>query len=314
MKLVTLLIPCHNEQENLAALHKAVAAVADAEAAYRWQFLLIDDGSTDGTLDAMKDLRRRDGRVAWLSFSRNFGKEAALLAGFDHADGDCVVVMDADLQHPPSVIPQMLRLWEQGYDDVYAKREDRGRESVLRRKLSMAYYKLLQHMADIDILPNVGDFRLLDRRCVLALRKLRETERYTKGLYCWIGFRKKELPFRQGSRERGHSSFGYRKLFNLAIQGITSYTTVPLRLATIMGFTVSLLAIVYSAYVFFKTIIVGEPVHGFPTLLISMLLIGGIQLICLGIIGEYLARIFVETKRRPPYLIGDSDLGTSSRD
>lgn len=215
--------------------------------------------------------------------------------------------MDADLQHPVEVIPQMLSEWEKGYDDVYARRTDRGKESWLRRKLSMAYYRLLQKLAKIDILPNVGDFRLLDRKCIDALRQLRESERYTKGLYCWIGFRKKEISFRQGDRRAGKSSFNYHKLLNLAIEGITSYTTAPLRISTVMGLIVSAVAFIYMIYVLLKTLLVGEPVHGFPTLIIVILFLGGIQLVSIGIIGEYLGRIFNETKHRPVYLIREKE-------
>ena len=307
MKKITVLVPCHNEEENLNALYNALTGMMKASNKYDWKILLIDDGSQDHTLDVMKALRKKDGRVAYVSLSRNFGKEAAMLAGLDYASGDCAIVMDADLQHPVEVIPQMLSEWEKGYDDVYARRTDRGKESWLRRKLSMAYYRLLQKLAKIDILPNVGDFRLLDRKCIDALRQLRESERYTKGLYCWIGFRKKEISFRQGDRRAGKSSFNYHKLLNLAIEGITSYTTAPLRISTVMGLIVSAVAFIYMIYVLLKTLLVGEPVHGFPTLIIVILFLGGIQLVSIGIIGEYLGRIFNETKHRPVYLIREKE-------
>ena len=302
MKKITVLVPCHNEEENLNALYNALTGMMKANNKYDWQILLIDDGSQDHTLEVMKALRKKDGRVAYVSLSRNFGKEAAMLAGLDYASGDCAIVMDADLQHPVEVIPQMLSEWEKGYDDVYARRTDRGKESWLRRKLSMAYYRLLQKLAKIDILPNVGDFRLLDRKCIDALRQLRESERYTKGLYCWIGFRKKEISFKQGDRVAGKSSFNYHKLLNLAIEGITSYTTAPLRISTVMGLIVSAVAFIYMIYVLLKTLLVGEPVHGFPTLIIVILFLGGIQLVSIGIIGEYLGLIFNETKHRAVYL------------
>ena len=307
MKKITVLVPCHNEEENLNALYNALTGMMKANNKYDWQILLIDDGSQDHTLEVMKALRKKDGRVAYVSLSRNFGKEAAMLAGLDYASGDCAIVMDADLQHPVEVIPQMLSEWEKGYDDVYARRTDRGKESWLRRKLSMAYYRLLQKLAKIDILPNVGDFRLLDRKCIDALRQLRESERYTKGLYCWIGFRKKEISFKQGDRVAGKSSFNYHKLLNLAIEGITSYTTAPLRISTVMGLIVSAVAFIYMIYVLLKTLLVGEPVHGFPTLIIVILFLGGIQLVSIGIIGEYLGLIFNETKHRPVYLIREKE-------
>lgn len=304
---VSVLIPCHNEADNLERLFEALQGLINSENGYDWEVLLVDDGSTDGTLVGLKTLRERDKRFAWISLSRNFGKEAAMLAGFDNVSGDCMVIMDADLQHPVEVIPRMLELWEQGYDDVYARRDDRGKESFLRRHLSLAYYRLLQRIANIDILPNVGDFRLLDRKCIDALKRLRETQRYTKGLYNWIGFRKKEVSFVTNDRVGGHSSFTYSKLFGLAINGITSYSTLPLQISSIMGIVVSLAAFVYMVYVFVKTIIVGEPVHGFPTLVIVILFLGGVQLISLGIIGEYVGQIFRESKHRPVYVIESKD-------
>jgi len=230
-----------------------------------------------------------------------------MLAGFDHATGDCLVIMDADLQHPPHVIPQMLQYWQEGYEDVYAKRNDRGKESWLRRKLTLAYYKLLQKSAKIDVLPNVGDFRLLDRKCVDALKTMRESERYTKGLYCWMGFKKKEITFDQGERYAGKSSFNFSRLMGLAVNGITSYTVAPLRISTILGFIVSICAFIYMLYVLIKTCIMGDPVQGFPTLVILILFLGGVQLLAIGIIGEYLARIYQETKHRPVYLISEKE-------
>lgn len=307
MKNIFIIIPCHNEQNNLKALHKALRDMMDKNNGYLWNVLLIDDGSVDGTLEVMKCIRNEDNRVCYISLSRNFGKENAMLAGFDHANGDCAIIMDADLQHPPFVIPEMIKLWEQGFEDVYAEREDRGNESLLRKKLTLLYYKILEKTARVDVLPNVGDFRLLDRKCVDSIKKLRETQRYTKGLFCWIGFKKGKIRFKQGDRTAGKSSFNYAKLFNLAIEGITSYTTAPLRISTIMGILVSFLAIIYMFYIFVKTIFVGETVQGFPTIIIIVLFIGGIQLLSLGIIGEYLGRIFYETKNRPVYIISEKE-------
>lgn len=307
MKQVSIIIPCYNEESNLLMLYQNLASFMDEHSEYLWQILLVDDGSQDHTFDIIKDIRSKDYRFCYIHLSRNFGKENAMLAGFDYVKGDCCVIMDADLQHPIHVIPKMLTLWEQGYDDVYAKRKNRGKESWLRKKLSLTYYKVLQKMANVDILPNVGDFRLLDRKCIDALKSLRETQRYTKGLYCWIGYKKKEVEFEQGDRTQGTSSFNYHKLFNLAIEGITSYSTAPLRLSTLLGIVVSCAAFLYMCYVFFKTIILGEPVHGFPTLIIVILFLGGVQLLSLGIIGEYLGRIFLETKHRPVYLINEKE-------
>lgn len=307
MKLVSIIIPCYNEESNLMSLFQNISSFMNEHNKYLWQILLIDDGSRDNTFSMIKKIRAKDNRFCYIHLSRNFGKENAMLAGFDYVKGDCCVIMDADLQHPIEVIPQMLSLWEEGFDDVYAKRKNRGKESWLRKNLSLTYYRVLQKIANVDILPNVGDFRLLDRKCINALKELRETQRYTKGLYCWIGFNKKEVEFEQGDRKQGKSSFNYHKLFNLAIEGITSYTIAPLRISTLFGIIASCSAFLYMIYIFIKTIILGDPVQGFPTLIIIILFLGGVQLLSLGIIGEYLGRIFLETKHRPVYLINEKE-------
>ena len=303
MKNISVILPCFNEQENIRSMYDSLKEVIMKEKDYLWQIIIVDDGSTDDTPLIARHLHDDDNRIKLISLSRNFGKENALLAGLDHVDGDCAVIMDADLQHPPHVISRMLRCWEEGYEDIYAERNDRGRESIMRRWLTRIYYRLLQKLSKTDVLPNVGDFRLLDRKCVDALTQLRETQRYTKGLYCWIGFRKKSVVFDQGSRTCGKSSFNYSRLINLALEGITSYTTVPLRLSAVMGLIVSFTAFVYMCYIMVKTIVVGEPVQGFPTLMTAILFLGGIQLISVGIVGEYLSRVFNETKNRPPYIV-----------
>ena len=307
MKQVSIIIPCYNEESNLTALYQDLTSFINEHKEYLWQILLIDDGSRDKTFGMLQQIRQKDERFCYIRLSRNFGKENAMLAGFDYVKGGCCVIMDADLQHPINVIPKMIALWEQGYDDVYAKRKNRGKESYLRKSLSLTYYKLLQKIADVDILPNVGDFRLLDRKCIDALKELRETQRYAKGLYCWIGFNKKEIEFDQGDRTQGISSFNYHKLFNLAIEGITSYTIAPLRISTLFGIIASGSAFLYMIYIFIKTIILGDPVQGFPTLIIIILFLGGVQLLSLGIIGEYLGRIFMETKHRPIYIINEKE-------
>lgn len=269
---------------------------------YNWEVLFVDDGSKDNTLQMIKDLRKVDERINYVSLSRNFGKENAMLAGFDYASGDCMIIMDADLQDPPSLISQMLEYWEQGYEDVYAKRANRGKESFLRKRFSLLFYWILDHSTRFQVLQNVGDFRLLDRICINALCKMRESERYTKGMFCWIGFKKKEIVFDRGDVVAGKSNWNFFSLFDLAIEGITSFTTTPLRLSTIMGIVVSFLTFVYMLYFFVKTLLFGEPIQGFPTLIIVILFLGGVQLISIGIIGEYLGRIFNETKKRPTYL------------
>ena len=216
--------------------------------------------------------------------------------------------MDADLQHPPTLIPEMLKYWEQGYEDVYAKRKSRGKESWLRKRLSLTYYNLLQKTSRFDILENVGDFRLLDRKCIDALQTMREKERYTKGMFAWIGFKKKEILFEQGDRLTGKSAWRFRDLLNLGIEGVTSFTTAPLRFSTIVGFIISMIAFSYMCWVLLKALIWGDPVAGYPSMMIVILFLGGIQLLSLGIIGEYLGRIFNEAKGRPVYIIGETNV------
>lgn len=304
-KRVTLLIPCYNEQDSICPLYDALRTLMDSHTKYEWDVLMINDGSQDNTMSIIKRLRVEDRRIGYINLSRNFGKENAMLAGFDHANGDCVVIMDADLQHPPFVIPQMLEKWEEGYQDVYGKRLTRGKESWLRKKMSLLFYNLLQKSTRYDILPNVGDFRLLDRQCILALRQLRETERYTKGMYAWIGFKKCGVDFETQDRVGGVSHMNAGSLLNLAIDGITSFTVAPLKWSAYLGLFVSLIAFIFMCYTLVNTLLYGDPVQGYPTLITVILFIGGVQLLSLGIIGEYIGKIFNESKRRPVYVASE---------
>lgn len=303
MKKISILIPCYNEEKSLPLLYPELVKLMEGQPAYEWELMFVNDGSVDGTLELLRRLREQDARVNYVDLSRNFGKEKAMLAGFDYVTGDCMVIIDADLQDPPALIPEMISWWEQGYDDVYARRKSRGRESWLRKRLSLVFYKMLQSSSRYDVLPNVGDFRLLDRRCINALKRMRESERYTKGMFSWIGFKKKEVVFDRGDRVAGNSSWNFKQLFSLAVDGITSFSSVPLRISTLVGFIVSMLAFIYMIYMFIKALIWGDPVQGYPSLVILLLFLGGIQLLSLGIIGEYIGRIYNETKNRPDYLV-----------
>lgn len=308
-KKITILIPAYNEAGNIPHLIEELDRLVknDCEKVnlnkFEWEFLFVNDGSKDNTLSILVDERRNDTRINIVNLSRNFGKENAMLAGMDYATGDALIIMDADLQDPVDCIPEMIYWWQQGYDDVYGRRKNRGKESWLRKRLSLTFYSLLQNTTRIEILQNVGDFRLLDRRVVDAIRSLRETQRYTKGLFCWVGYKKKEVLFNRDNRSEGKSSFNFKSLFNLAIEGITCFTTSPLRISSVIGFIMSFVSLIYIIWVFVKTLIWGDPVSGFPTLICVILLLGGFQLIALGIIGEYIARIFNETKMRPPYIV-----------
>lgn len=303
MKKVSVLIPCFNEALTLPALYEELKKLADTQTAYDWELLFVDDGSVDPTLDVLKQLHIKDERVCYISLSRNFGKENALLAGLDNVSGDCVVVMDADLQDPPSLVPEMLAYWEDGYQDVYARRRDRGREPWLRKQFTMLFYRIMAHATRFELLQNVGDFRLLDRQCIDALRCLRETERYNKGLFCWIGFKKKEVLFDRGNRSEGKSRWSFWGLLNLAIDGITSFTTAPLRIATIVGAIIAFGAFCFLVFYITKTLIFGDPVQGFTTLVSIVLFLGGVQLLSIGILGEYIGRIYNEAKGRPNYVV-----------
>lgn len=302
MKTVTILLPAFNEAESFTELKECMDKVAVDNSSYEWQFLMVNDGSMDDTLEQMQQLHSADSRYHYLDLSRHYGKEIAIMAGLDYAEGDAIIIMDADMQHPIDVIPEMLKYWEEGYDDVFAQRQE-SHESWIKQTTSHLYYQLLQHSTDITIQMNTGDFRLLDRKCVEALRQMRETDRNTKGMYSWIGFHKKGIDYHQKKRAHGTTKWHFGSLVNLALTGITSFTTAPLRFASVLGFIISILAFLYLIYIIIKTIFVGEPVQGFPTLMTTILFLGGIQLISLGIIGEYLSHIFNETKKRPGYFI-----------
>lgn len=303
MKKISLLIPCYNEEKTIPMLYSELTKLMEKNNQYEWEVMFVNDGSVDGTMDQLRGLREKDQRFNYVDLSRNFGKEIAMLAGFDYVTGDCMIIIDADLQDPPSLIPEMLKYWEEGYEDVYAKRKSRGKESWLRKRLSLMFYKLLQSSSRFDVLQNVGDFRLLDRCCINALKRMRESERYTKGMYSWIGFKKKEVEFDRGDRVAGESSWNYKQLFSLAIDGITSFSNLPLRISTVIGCLVSLLAFIYMLFVYVKALVWGDPVRGYPSMVMLILFLGGIQLLSLGIIGEYIGRIYNETKNRPDYIV-----------
>ena len=305
-------MPAYNEQEVLRLFHAEVSRVlAPLEAEYEFELLFINDGSRDATLEILQDLRREDPRVNYIDLSRNYGKEVGMLVGFDHATGDCVITLDADLQEPPEVIPEMLAKWQEGYDDVYGSRRER-KQSAWKKMTSRLYHRLLAGMSnDVDLSSNAGDFRLLDRKCINAIRSMRESQRYTKGMYELIGFRKAPVMYDIHERAAGTSKWTLGKLMHLALDGITSHSVLPLRLASYLGLTVSLVAFLYLCYVLVKAAVWGDEVAGYPTIVCLILFLGGFILLALGIMGEYLGRIFMETKQRPLYFInsinGDRD-------
>ena len=302
-KLISILIPAYNEQEVLGLLFERLGKLAEDNKNYDFEFFFVNDGSRDKTYEIIRKQSEHDKRVAYINLSRNFGKETAMLAGFDHVRGDATVIIDADLQDPPELIPQMIEYWEQGYDDVFARRRSRAGENWLKKQTSRWYYKILQNSTRIPIQIDTGDFRLLDRRCIEALKQFRESERYTKGMFSWIGYKKKEILYDRDPRAAGETKWNYSKLVNLAIDGITSFTTAPLRITTYIGTLVSLVAFIYIAYLLIRPLFGVPTVPGYASTLAVILFLGGVQLLSLGIIGEYIGRIFNETKQRPLYFV-----------
>lgn len=311
--VVTLLIPCYNEEEVLPLLFTRLDALNDQTRgfSYSFNFMFVDDGSKDKTRKMILQYADHKNNVEYIFLSRNFGKEKAMFAGINNINTDAMVIIDADLQDPPELIPQMIDLWRQGYDDVYARRRSRKNETWLKRTTSSLYYSLLQAVSQVEIQKDTGDFRLLDRKCILALRRLDESERNSKALFSWIGFKKIEFLYDRDERKAGKTKWKYSQLFRLAIDGLTSFTTKPLHFAAYTGFFVSFLAFVYALYTFIRTFIIGVQVPGYASLLIVILFLGGINLLCLGVIGEYLGRVFVQTKQRPNYLIQEEHLSAN---
>ena len=313
MKKISILIPAYNEEEVLDILYARLGKLANDNKDYDFEFLFINDGSRDKTLDMIKGFAEMDKRVAYVNLSRNFGKEIAMIAGLDHVTGDATVVIDADLQDPPELIPEMIKYWEEGYDDVYAKRSSREGETWFKKFSSTAFYNILEKSTRVPIQKDTGDFRLLDRRAVEALKEFRESERYTKGMFSWIGFNKKEISYDRDPRAAGETKWNYGRLINFAIDGITSFTTGPLRFSTYMGVLISFAAFIYLLIVVFQAIFVGNTLAGYPSMMAVILFLGGVQLLSLGIIGEYVGRIFNETKRRPLYFVEEYHNGTPEK-
>ena len=304
---VSIVVPCYNESDSLFHFHGRLRKVLE-RVNERIELLFIDDGSVDDTRNIIETLKVMDPRVGSIFLSRNFGKEAAMTAGIDHARGDAVIVIDSDLQDPPEQIPAMIRAWRGGYDVVVMKRADRASDSFAKRVSAGLYYKLLRRLSSIEIPENVGDFRLMSRRAVEAVKSLPERNRYMKGLFAWVGFNTIELEFTREARAEGDSKWPVFKLIGLALDGITSFSIAPLRLASLAGAAVAGAALLYALFVFLKTLFIGDDVAGFPTLAILVSFLGGAQLMAIGIVGEYIGRLLIETKQRPLYLTESVDL------
>jgi glycosyltransferase involved in cell wall biosynthesis len=301
---LSVIVPVYNEAENLVPLLARLRPVLERET-QNFEVIFVDDGSSDGGLDEIKRFHAEDPRLRAVSLSRNFGKEIAIAAGLDAAQGDAVVIMDADLQHPPEVISDFVRFWREGYAVVYGQRRDRDNEGLVKRGFSHLFYELFARLGETQLPEEAGDFRLFDRRAVEALRLLGERARFSKGLYSWIGFKAIGVPFEVGKRVHGKSRYSYRKLLHFAWDGFTSFTTVPLRIWTYLGVLISLGSVVTGLYFIGEAIVVGVKTPGFPTLIVAVTFLAGVQLMSLGMIGEYVGRIFAEVKRRPLYIVGE---------
>ncbi len=300
---VCVVVPCYNESEVLPEFHRRLAGAMEAIGC-PWRVIYVDDGSRDGTRALAEGLAAVDRRVGVVGLSRNFGKEAATTAGLDHAAGsDAVVVIDADLQDPPEVIGDLIAAWREGADVVYAQRRVREGESWMKRATAQAFYRVMRDVGEVKLPPNTGDFRLMSRRAVQALGTLRERHRFMKGLFAWIGFPTRAVLYDRAPREAGTTKWNYWRLWNFAIEGITGFTVMPLKIATYVGLLVALVAVIYGAIITLRTLLIGSDVPGYPSLLVVILFLGGAQLMTLGVIGEYLGRVFNETKQRPLYLV-----------
>ena len=307
---ISVVAPAYNEQEVLGEFYRRVSAVLTGIGC-EYEIVLVNDGSRDNTLALMHALRIRDPRVTVIDLSRNFGKEIALSAGLDHTKGDVVVVLDSDLQDPPELIPKMLETWREGYDVVYGKRTIRDGETWFKKTTAKYFYKLIKQVSRVEIPEDTGDFRLMSRRAVVALSELREEHRFMKGLFAWIGFPAAPFPYRRDPRAAGVTKWNYWKLWNFALEGITSFTVAPLKVSTYVGLLVAVLALLYAVVVIWKALVYSDPVRGYPSLMTVILFLGGVQLISVGVLGEYVGRIFNEVKRRPLYLLNqllDSEL------
>ena len=297
----SVVIPVFNEAGGLRAFHGRLAAAMDPLGP--WEAIYVNDGSTDDSLARLETLRRANPHLAVLALSRNFGKEVAVTAGLDHARGEAVIVIDADLQDPPEVIPELVAGWRRGFDIVTAQRRARDGDGPAKRLTATLFYRLMARLGDVEMPRDTGDFRLLSRRAVDAVLRLREHHRMMKGLFTWIGYPSMSVPYDRAPRHAGTGKWSWWKLWNLALEGITGFTVMPLKVATYLGLLVALAAAVFGAQVIMRTLIFGNPVAGYPSLVTIILFLGGVQLITLGVIGEYLGRVFNETKNRPLYLV-----------
>lgn len=303
---ISMVCPCYNEQEVLETFLEQITKILESTG-YTYEILFINDGSRDRTLDVMKDLKTRNDNIRVINLSRNFGKEAALTAGLDLARGDVIIPIDVDLQDPPELIHDFLTEWNKGYDVVVAKRVDRSSDTWAKKVSAELFYKFHNKIAQVDIPDNVGDFRLITRRVVQAIQLLPENQRFMKGIFSWVGFKTSVVEYSRQPRHAGETSFNGWKLWNFALDGITSFSTAPLRIWLYLGVLISSLAFFFGSWIIIKTLMWGVDAPGYPSLITVVLFLGGIQLIGLGVLGEYIGRLYLESKRRPIYIIEEDD-------
>lgn len=303
--LISLVVPVYNEYENINEFYRRCVEVLEL-LREPFEIVFVNDGSKDDTIELLLALCNKDRRIKVINLSRNFGKEIAMTAGIEHSSGDVVIPIDADLQDPPELIPELMAKWREGYDVVYATRIKREGETWFKQWTANMFYKIIGSVTRFNIPKNTGDFRIMDRKVVEALKQLREQHRFMKGLFSWVGFRQTSLPYYREPRFAGKSKWNYWKLWNFAIEGITSFSYAPLQFATYIGFSVALCAFIYGIYLIILTLLHSNPVPGYPSLMVVMLFLGGVQLFTMGIIGEYIGRIYNESKRRPLYFVQDS--------
>ncbi|EQB34337.1 bactoprenol glucosyl transferase [Sulfurimonas hongkongensis] len=302
MKKISLIVPCYNEEQNIELFINAVDKLFKT-IPYKLELITINDGSNDETLSKLLKMQETHSYIKVVDLSRNFGKESALSAGLFHVTGDAAIPIDADLQHPIELIPQMIELWLKGYEVVLAKRTSRKTDTAFQRVTAQIFYKLHNKISDIEIPADVGDFRLMDRSVVNALNELKENRRFMKGLFAWVGFKTTSILYEVSPRLHGTSKFKTWQLWNFALEGITSFSTAPLKIWTYAGVVIAGISLLYALYIIIKTLLFGSDLAGYPSILVSILFMGGIQLISIGTLGEYIGRIYMESKNRPPYII-----------
>ena len=303
MKTISIVVPCYNEEENIENFYQEISKVLNQNTGYLFEVICIEDGSNDNTLKILKEVVTRDSRFKVIELSRNFGKEAAITAGIDHSSGDAVIPIDCDLQDPPELIAGMIDKWEKGAEVVLAKRVDRSEDTIFKRKSAEFFYKVHNKLANINIPDNVGDFRLMDKMVVESINELRERQRFMKGIFAWVGFKTETIEYVRTSRREGDSKFSGWKLWNLALEGFTSFSTIPLRLWTYIGGLGAIVSVLYALFISIRTMVYGVDVPGYASLIVIFLFISSLQMLSVGVLGEYIGRIYMETKNRPIYVI-----------